>query len=560
MKRSKLALYLAVILAVIFAITGCVNARIPEEEEITEENKIDILRELDVSMYEMDLVEGEIPEKNDLSVNTFDYELPDINDYDVDVSGKTENNVDIILSVEDNGSDIRELVKQVGESFNNQHEDMSVTIRPLDPALAEDFIKSKAYVPQGYIASNELYGVLMKSNGINAEKVVSRLTGNTMGIAISDEKYTELNNKYGDVTIESLVKANLDGEISIGYTNPTKNPTGLNFVLSMLASFDSTNPNSIEASTDFSEFQNNVSTVSYSTDQMLKAVEAGTINAFVIERQSFYANLDSGFMYIPFGARHDYPLYKFENTTKEEEQVLIEFAHFFNSSEVQDKATKLGFNKDEDFSGTVSPEDYPVGTVKEVLDFWKKSKSGNKDIVAVFVADVSGSMRDQNKLETLQQSLLNAMSYVSEDAEVGLISYDEEMYLNLPIGKFDTKQQKYFAGAVSTMKEYGGGGTATNNAILCAMNLISEREKSEGKEIKPIIILLSDGMTQSGYTLKSVESLIQKFNYPIYTIGYGDDADEKELKRISDINGGVYTNASTNDVGYTLKTIFNAEM
>ena len=110
------------------------------------------------------------------------------------------------------------------------------------------------------------------------------------------------------------------------------------------------------------------------------------------------------------------------------------------------------------------------------------------------------------------------------------------------------------------MKEYGGGGTATNNAILCAMNLISEREKSEGKEIKPIIILLSDGMTQSGYTLKSVESLIQKFNYPIYTIGYGDDADEKELKRISDINGGVYTNASTNDVGYTLKTIFNAEM
>ena len=63
----------------------------------------------------------------------------------------------------------------------------------------------------------------------------------------------------------------------------------------------------------------------------------------------------------------------------------------------------------------------------------------------------------------------------------------------------------------------------------------------------------------TGYGFNSVKPVLKAYPYPIYTIAYGKDADTEELQRIADINGGVFVNSTTGDIGYLLKNIFSAE-
>ena len=147
------------------------------------------------------------------------------------------------------------------------------------------------------------------------------------------------------------------------------------------------------------------------------------------------------------------------------------------------------------------------------------------------------------------------MQYVGKSNKVGLISYNSAVHLRLPIKEFDVEQQEHYVGAVDELSS--GGGTSTNNALLVAIKII-EDEKLVDDNIKPIIILLSDGYTENGYSLDSVSELITAFNIPVYTIGY--DANVEELTKIADITGGTYIESTSNDIGYVLKTLFNAEI
>ena len=193
--------------------------------------------------------------------------------------------------------------------------------------------------------------------------------------------------------------------------------------------------------------------------------------------------------------------------------------------------------------------------ISTILEFWKTEKSSGKQIVAVFVADRSGSMSSKGKLDALKDSLKNAMQYVGEQHKVGLLSYSGTVYIDLPIGEFTTEQQEYLVGAVDLWN--ANGGTATNNALLIALKLLYE-EQQANPNIKPIVFLLSDGQTESGYSLNATKEVMAAYDIPIYTIGY--EANIDELKRIAEINRGAFINATSDDVGYILKTLFDAEI
>ena len=197
---------------------------------------------------------------------------------------------------------------------------------------------------------------------------------------------------------------------------------------------------------------------------------------------------------------------------------------------------------------------YSGGMISTVLEFWKTEKASGKQIVAVFIADKSGSMEGR-KMEALKESLKTAMQFVGEDCKVGLISYESDVYVDLPIGEFNQEQQEYFIGAVDNLD--AGGGTSTNDALLIATRLINE-EMAVNPEIKPIIILLSDGQTGSGYSLRSMRAVLDFYDIPMYTIGY--EANVKELEAIASINNGTFIDASSDDISYILKTLFDAEM
>lgn len=564
MKRKSIILVMLLVLSLILSACGGPTGMY-EEGSITAENAQEIMDKFKIDVHYPELVKGEVPEilpdvSDDDVTGGFMYELPDISNYSLSVEGNGDVNIEIFVPQEDNGSGILDFVTHAAVSFNNEKhtlesgERVTVSVRSLEASLAEDYILSGAYYPEGYLASNELYGTLMEENGINVSLITPKTIGNTVGLVLEQAKYDELIAKYGKLDIATIIEANANGDISVGYTNPTNNPTGLNFVMSMLSYFDANNPMSMEATTDFSNFQNTVPVVSYSTSQMISAVQNGSIDAFVLERQAYENddNLRNSFVFMTFGVRHDNPLYAIGELSDEEMATIKLFSEYIQESGIQNYGTEMGFNKDEGYVSTVSK--YSGGVISTVLEFWKTEKASGKQIVAVFIADKSGSM-DGRKMDALKSSLKTAMQFVGEDCMVGLISYESDVYVDLPIDVFDYEQQEYFVGAVDRLD--ANGGTSTNDALLIATRMINE-VKAENPDIKPIIILLSDGQTGSGYSLSSMKELLDFYDIPMYTIGY--EADVKELERIAGINNGTFIDASSDDISYILKTLFDAEM
>ena len=147
------------------------------------------------------------------------------------------------------------------------------------------------------------------------------------------------------------------------------------------------------------------------------------------------------------------------------------------------------------------------------------------------------------------------MRYIRSSNYVGLVSYSDYVTIELPIAQFDLNQQAYFKGAVESLR--AGGGTATFDGICVAASMVQETLKDH-PDAKPLIFVLSDGETNSGHDLSDVDKILKALRIPVYTIGYNANIDA--LRQISAINEAASIDASTDDVVYQLKNLFNANM
>ena len=155
----------------------------------------------------------------------------------------------------------------------------------------------------------------------------------------------------------------------------------------------------------------------------------------------------------------------------------------------------------------------------------------------------------------LRQSLINGMKYIGKDNYVGLVSYSDDVTVNVPVGKFDLNHQSAFKGGVESLET--GGGTATFDGIIVGIHLLQEA-MAEYPEAKPMLFVLSDGQSNRGYDLSDIREPLDALNIPVYTIGY--NADIVALPQISAINEAASINADTDDVVYKIKNLFNANL
>jgi Ca-activated chloride channel family protein len=245
-------------------------------------------------------------------------------------------------------------------------------------------------------------------------------------------------------------------------------------------------------------------------------------------------------------------MYAIGDLSAEKKEILNKFIEFCKNDKSQKLATEYGFNQLNDYK----PE---MGGVKgdiisQAQKLWKEKKDGSNNIAAVFVADISGSMEGA-PLNKLKQSLLSGSQYISKDNSVGLVTFSNEVNINLPIGKFDINQRSLFAGSVSEIQ--AGGKTAMFDAIVVASKMLMD-EKAKNPNAKLMLFVLSDGETNCGHSLNDIEGMLKNFKIPIYTIGY--NADIKVLQNISSINEAASINADSDDVVYKLGSLFNAQM
>lgn len=485
-------------------------------------------------------------------------ELPDISKYPLSVTGDGNIDIEIFSSVEKSSKGTDGWLNEVAENFNDEDfeiggRDISVSIRPVASGLSVDYIISGKYLPQAYTPSNELWGEMIKAEGIDIQLADDHIVSNTAGILVNKDVYSDIESKYGSVSINTVIQATVDGTIAMGYTNPYASSTGLNFLVSALNCFDSSDILSPSAVDSFVEFQTNVPFVAYTTLQMREAADSGALDAFILEYQTVYKDPTlKNYEFIPFGVEHNNPMYSVGRLSTEEQQVLEQFIKYCKNSESQKLAEEYGFNRITDYKSDI-PEIKGTSLIS-AQKLWKEEKDAGKPVIAVFVADTSGSM-DGEPIYQLKRSLINASQYIGEDNYIGLVTYNSDVQINLPIDKFNLNHRSYFTGAVEDMSPFGS--TATFDGVAVAADMLL-KAKEKQPDAKVMMFVLSDGETNVGCSLKDISGIIQALEIPIYTIGYNANLDE--LGKLSSINEAASVNADSDDVVYALKNLFNAQV
>ncbi len=487
-------------------------------------------------------------------------ELPDIQNYPLSVTGRGGVNVEIVASTEKAGSGLDGWLNLIAERFNKAGytvgaKQATVSIRPIASGLATEFITSGKYVPAAFSPTNELWAEMLTASGVAYEQLETRLAGNTAGILMSKKAYTDFTAKYGDVTLPKILDAVLEGNLLLGYTNPYASSTGLNILTAMLQAFDSADPLSATAVEKLQAFQKQVPPVAYTTAQMRESAKKGVLDAMIMEYQAYSVEPTlSDYVFTPFGVRHDNPVYALGKITADQKAALQLFIDYCKAPEAQADAVRYGFNKLDSFAG--EPLSLHGAQLYAAQKVWKENKDGGQPVVAVFVADTSGSM-DGTPIKELKSSLVNAAQYIGEGNYIGLVSYADDVYVNLPVGEFTGKQKAYFTGAVKDLS--AGGGTATYDAVLEGLRLLLDAKKTL-PDAKLMLFVLSDGAQNRGYAIEQVTPVVQGLGIPIHTIGYGSGADMTGLAALSNVNEASSTKADESNVVYNLRNIFNSQI
>lgn len=497
--------------------------------------------------------------------------LADIDTFDVVVRGSGQVDIEIAAATELSSEAPDDWLAVMAEKFNRSKPALSngrtasVSVRKITSGEILTYIDKGCYRPHMAVFSNDAWGLMADASGIGIELLEDRLAGNTAGILISKDAESKVNEKYGETIFATVIQAAQEGLVVFGYPNPYTSSTGLNGLACMLEMFDPTDPLSSKASQMLSEYQKTAPPVAYTTAVLRNQAKKGIIDAMLMEEQA-YANTPelSDYSYIPFGIRHDHPAYAFDWDTPEQKEAAGLFVEFCLSDDAQKLASDKGFNRHGDYRG----EDGLTGQqYLTAQSLWKQNKNGGRPVAAVFVADVSGSMAGE-PLASLKQSVIAALPYVGSDNYVGLVSYNSDVTVNLSMlekdesGKtigvkpFDDKQRAYFSGETKNLQATGG--TATYDAVLTALDMINQAQQVVPDAV-PLVILLTDGDANSGYTLQRVSTIVEGMRVPVYCIAYNYDSGGS-LESLSGINEASTVKAESDDVVNQLRNLFNTQL
>ena len=542
-------------LLLIFSMTACSSSS--SSSNLTED---EAKKEISSLMSKVNVTENDDPSMDIYSDEVSEADaLASIDTFPLMVEGNGDINIEIAAATEMSADAPDDWLNVVAKKFNDEHKTIngktvSISVRKITSGEVVTYVKAGAYKPKVFIPSNEAWGMMLDSYGIKINKIENRIAGNTAGVLIEKDAYKAFMDKYKKATLDNILKAANAGDLFFAYTNPYTSSTGLNLLCSMLKSFDNENPLSEKAVSALIEYQKTAPPVAYTTAVLRNSAAKGLINSMVMEEQA-YSNTPElkDYEYIPMGIRHDHPVYTFNWTSDEETEAAKLFVEYCKSDSMQELATKKGFNKHDDYKGldlNMSGEDF-INAQK----VWKQNKNGGKPVIAVFVADVSGSM-DGEPLNSMKESLINGMNYIGEDNYIGLVSYSSDVTINLPIEKFDAKQKAYFSGETKNL--YANGGTATYDAVLVGLDMLVKKAE-EVPDAKMMLFVLTDGAQNEGYDLSRVTPIVGGLKVPVYTIAY-NYSDNGELEKLSEINEAVCIKADSEDIANHIRNLFNVEI
>lgn len=489
--------------------------------------------------------------------------LPDLAEYPllIDIKDDATTEVaEIFTSADKAGKGQDGVYLELANQFNQQGQTLdngkkaAVTIRKLDSGLGAQFIMTGQYIAEGYSPANALWGNLVNS-GSNKLTTVAEVTAPSVGGIIARKSKLDQISTDGKLDVAKLLTNVSNGSFAMGYTNPYQSATGLNFLITVLDAFakgDQTQMLSPDVASAFEAFQLGVPFVAQNTLQMRDAaMGSGVLDGFVGSEQTWLSTKGmEDYQFVPFGVRHDNPLYATSEADPAEQEVLKRFAQFVKTQ--QDVLQKYGFGTSPDYKDAYKIPDGNV--IAQAQKLWKQKKSGGKPIAAVFVTDISGSMEGE-RIKNLKKALIESSDLISANNAIGLVSYSDTVNVDLPISSFNVQQKSLFNGAVEQLSV--GGKTATYSATLVAADLLLEFKKTH-PDYKTVIFVLSDGETNTGVDFEEAKLLLEQLGVPIHTIAY--ELSSPALKDMASWAEGAYTESSTGSASFRIGNLLNAEM
>jgi uncharacterized protein YegL len=158
-------------------------------------------------------------------------------------------------------------------------------------------------------------------------------------------------------------------------------------------------------------------------------------------------------------------------------------------------------------------------------------------------------MQEESKLVFAKQAALEFVDVFqldqSSDHQIGLVAFSDyaQMLVELDDNSKNLKE--------GVNKLYPEGATAMGDGISIATQSLSENTRPDAQKI---IVLLSDGMSNTGLHPLSAAGTARENDITIFSVGYGYNADAWTLKAVASVTHGKYYNALT---GQDLADVFN---
>ena len=162
------------------------------------------------------------------------------------------------------------------------------------------------------------------------------------------------------------------------------------------------------------------------------------------------------------------------------------------------------------------------------------------------VADTSGSM-EGSKIDRAREALAAFVSAIrGERDQVGLVEFGSGIKSYVPLETMSAPNRNRLLNTIGSLE--ASGGTALIDATYAAVaQLMAE---NDNQAINAVVVMTDGQENESQRGLNELQSLLANSENPpiVFTIGFGDDADENVLGVMAEIGGGQFRRASETDI------------
>ena len=247
-----------------------------------------------------------------------------------------------------------------------------------------------------------------------------------------------------------------------------------------------------------------------------------------------------------FWSDHPVGIVEREWVTPEHRQAAQAYIRYLLERPQQEEALRLGFRPADvniplgapfDAAHGVDPKEPqttlevpPAEVIDAVLALWRENKK-HSDITLVL--DVSGSMKDENKMENAKAGAKQLLELLDPEDTFSFLPFNNQVvWAGQGVRLADGRD-----GAIRTLEGvFADQGTALYDAISTGYDWAASR--NDGKHIAAMVVL-SDGEDTDSKT--GLETLLRKLRgsgegggVRVFTIGYGSGAKKEVLEKIAE--------------------------